>query len=299
MFIPFEQVRFEADDLADAYRKLRKSLPELTANSHMWLARWCLTHHQINFARQEIADALDMEPQRSDAKRMLERLNAAAKPKSQPTPPPKREDGFVTAPVESLAGLDRASAQEFVLKVQPILQNKCGNVRCHGSRAENDFKLLPSFGASSRIRAERNLANVLKYVDAGSPQKSTLLQYARNNHAPTRRAVFYGRAGETQLSRIENWLDGLADDARSISRNAIQQTSLAQATETSESEAATRKVIYRPPTAASDANELGRDAFDPAEFNRLPHTPTPYHPSAIRPNAHPPTAIPTPDGVSR
>ena len=79
-----------------------------------------------------MADALDMEPQRSDALGMLQRLDQQHAPRPVEIARPEfRRDGFIPAPVESLAGLSREAGHEFVLKVQPILRNKCGNAGTH------------------------------------------------------------------------------------------------------------------------------------------------------------------------
>ena len=266
MFVPYEQVRFEAVDLSDAYRKLRKSFPQLTASSHVALAKWCLNHNQISAARRELLDALDMEPQRPDALRMLARIDERNRPQPPAENPARvRSDGFESAPVESLAGMERTMARTFAQRVQPILLNKCGNARCHGSKAENDFRLIPVAGHSTRLHAERNLASVLKYVDRTSAQKIWLYTAAVDNHAAESRSLFHGRAGARQLKTLESWLRGIEGQSERVTVSS----------ETS-GHALGNGVVDRPSgttdgftvSRGRTSSDLANDPFDPAVFNQ-------------------------------
>ncbi len=55
---PAELVKLRADDLEDAYQKLREvAKSHHSANARIALARWCLTHHLDNQARLELHEA--------------------------------------------------------------------------------------------------------------------------------------------------------------------------------------------------------------------------------------------------
>ncbi len=72
MFVPSERVRFQASNRDEAYLKLRKSLPELTPNRHVELARWCERNGLYEQACRELLDALNLDPNREEAKRLLQ-----------------------------------------------------------------------------------------------------------------------------------------------------------------------------------------------------------------------------------
>ena len=74
MFIGSDQVRFTALDLADAYQRMQETFSERTPENHMVLARWCLTNKLTTEARREVLDALRLDPNRGDARRMLAML---------------------------------------------------------------------------------------------------------------------------------------------------------------------------------------------------------------------------------
>ena len=209
LFMPFDQVRLSASSLQDAYKKLRKSMPELTANNHVSLAKWCISNKQFSAAKTELLDALEMEPNRSDARQILGRLDSLANPgpKATSTPKPRETDGFHAREIESLNGLSRASGQKFVKKILPILKNKCGNANCHGGSSERiPFRLLRTGGRDHRVYAERNLAEALKYINPQSPGGSRLVSGLAPGHGGSSRTVFHGRAGLKQTESLRAWV---------------------------------------------------------------------------------------------
>ena len=74
MFVSSQQIRFQADNMDDAYLRMRETLPEFTPNTHLELARWCLANNLPSRARREALDALHLDPHQADAQRMLEAL---------------------------------------------------------------------------------------------------------------------------------------------------------------------------------------------------------------------------------
>ncbi|MEO1997024.1 MAG: hypothetical protein ABGZ17_17285, partial [Planctomycetaceae bacterium] len=210
MFVPFEHVKFEADSKADAYRKLRKSMPDLTASNHIALARWCMSHHQLPAAQTELSDALALEPSRQEARAMLRRLESMLHPQTAthltlPRPAARTDDGFLASDIKSLAGLSRDLARTYMLKIQPLLLNKCGNARCHGGESTSRFQLRQQHGPS-RITTERNLASMIQQINLAEPEQSPLLVIPQGNHASRGRSVFFGRSGAGQIRSIREWI---------------------------------------------------------------------------------------------
>ena len=60
--IPFNQVRFDADDLQEAYLRLRLLERDPTVASHLALAEWCLSHKLYHESSRELRDALKRDP---------------------------------------------------------------------------------------------------------------------------------------------------------------------------------------------------------------------------------------------
>ena len=220
MFIESERVRFLARDIDDAYKTLRNSYGAMTPDAHMQLARWCLTNQLSEQARREVLDALNLDPNRTEAKRMLESLlqSESRSASSQRTGsglteyPTLRE--AVTSKVESrsLAGLSRSVAQDFTRHLQPLLMNKCGNSGCHGGRTTTTFQLTSAHRGSNPSIAEKNLAAVLKQIDLRYPSESPILASLDAAHGGLPTPIFRGRSGAQQLGILKAWVLRAAND---------------------------------------------------------------------------------------
>ncbi len=212
MYVASETVRFEAGDLDEAYHKLRDTFQVLTADTHLEIARWCITNHQVAAARQELLDALHLEPNNSTARAMLKRLEADVSQTAAKSAPAtrtlaqRRLDQFMRSDHESLGGLGDRHAADFVSRVQPILERRCGNSSCHGSSSPSEFQLKRTRGRSSRLVAERNLAAVLKQIDFHDPPASPLLQAIDEPHTRDGRPVMPGRSGTIQRQIVLDWV---------------------------------------------------------------------------------------------
>lgn len=219
MYIDSNRVRFEATSLPDAYDRMRDSIPELTPTNHMDLARWCLENKLHTQARREVLDALHLDPNREDAKRMLRALEHVGDdstraqtgsglteyPSLSKIPPPAIE-------TRSLAGLSRSVAHGFVRDVQPLLMNKCANSGCHGTGTTTQFQLTSTRRGSTPAIAERNLAAVLKQIDFSQPTTSPLLRTGSEAHGNMAASAFPGRSGAAQLRKLQEWVRLAAND---------------------------------------------------------------------------------------
>ncbi len=293
MFISAQTVRFQAADLNEAYRKMRATFSELTPTVHIEIAKWCLANNQIKAARQELLDALHLEPNNQTARNMLKRLEAgvAAKTrKPQKTLAQRKMDQFIRTEHESLGGLTDKQAAVFVSRVQPILEKSCGNSSCHGSRSTTGFVLTRSRGRTSRLTSERNLAVVLKQIQFDQPNTSPLLKAIDEPHTRDGRPIFSGPAGKIQEKIVRDWVTSMtAGSSRSVATQRPSTTPAIGATEqTQKTVASTQASIRTEPASAVDgatrtltngeqetlkqireANE--NDPFDPDVFNRRYH----------------------------
>jgi hypothetical protein len=292
LLVPFEQVRLEAADLPEAYRKLRATMKAPTATHHVGLAQWCLTNQLFDPARAELREALLLEPNRGDIRTMLQRLEEILDPKATapvaPPPQPLTADGFEPPESSSLAGLPEDAAHEFVAKVQPILLNKCGNASCHAATSQSSsFRLtaVHSGSGSHRVFVERNLAAVLRLVDPQRPDASPLLTVPRGNHGRAGRTIFYGARGDDQLALLREWV-------RAVAASQPKQSDHLKPTSTVTQTTAPQQNLPVPVNEAAAPEQTGErnterdgddarlqallrerpgDRFDPDIFNRAVH----------------------------
>lgn len=220
--IPFEQVHFDADDLNSAYLRLRIQNGRPTVATHLRLAEWCLSQDILAEAARELRDALEKDPANETARLMLNRVdNEIHRRTPQPEPSEEPTDVVILREpetktpdneVRSLAGLSPDTAREFVASIQPLLLNKCGNARCHGSAAKNEFKLtkLRSGSGNSRVVSERNLAAVLNDLQPGPNNRTRLTEIVRGTHVG--KTIFNGRYGAVQMATLQSWMKTAAKE---------------------------------------------------------------------------------------
>ncbi len=222
--VPVGDVKFIVSDLREGYRKHRDSVVHPTPASHFSLANWCISHRLHDEARDELKKCLKADPENDEARRLLQRLTdtmRASLPPAATTPAPlKTSDGFLQPDVESLGGLSRDTATQFTSRIQPLLLNKCGNASCHGTAAENDFRLISARagGNGSRKNSERNLAETMRYIDLQDVDGSQLLGVFRKGHGG-KGTILVGSAGAEQLKQLKAWAQTVAQEKQSVTRN--------------------------------------------------------------------------------
>lgn len=302
IFIPSEQVRCVARDLQDAYRQQREQMLDPTAAMLIQLAEWCISYRLYDEAGDELRRALRRDPQNETARRMLARLDDMLSTKPLRSVESARRDvyGVEVADVESLGGLSKDLAAEFTNKIQPLIMNKCGNAYCHGTAAENEFRLqhVRIGSANQRLASQRNLALLLKYVDVAQPEQSPLLTKTRGAHGGTTFALFSGASGAVQQELFTSWVTRVAEERQTEQQKLARRTPLkapglpTTPKETSAIQLASAEQSAplpvmntgQPPrrledlTTTPDAEQNPRpvprfDPFDPAEFNRQFATP--------------------------
>ena len=223
MVVPFDQASFAAHNLRDAYTRMHERLRYgATAETHLQTARWCVTHQLYDEARAELRSALVLDEHNREARTMLVRLDEVLRPSStaNAAEPARTPDGFVEPEARSLAGLSSETARIFVNRIQPMLLNKCGNAACHGSAADNGFRLTHT--RTHRVFAERNLAMVLQFVNSDKPSESPLLVRPQGNHGVAGETIFNGPLGAEQLKALQEWVAAaVMDQRKNIDRSHI------------------------------------------------------------------------------
>lgn len=220
---PGASVKMHCASLTEAYGKLRETAKaQRDADAHILLARWCLTNHLDGEACDELRDALTMEPERDDARRLLRNAEETIQAKNRPAVPvihddPVRAARLAAAAADeavSLGGLSREQAMQFSRRIQPLLVNNCTAAGCHGRESETRFRLYKVTPGkdSNRHASERNLAEVLDHIDLDKPRASPVLTAPRGNHGRRGRPIFAGQRGEEQLAELRKWVVAVAKD---------------------------------------------------------------------------------------
>lgn len=289
VILPFDRVRLTATSMASAYEALRDGNRKPTTDDHLTLAEWCLKNNLPQQARTEVALALKLEPLRSDARALLQKIDqrltnsgdtaAAGTGAGQPPITP------VSLDQRTAAGLGRESLQVFIRKVQPLLVNKCGNAHCHGSSAENSFQLigvrLTSLG--HRSSSEENLKTILQFINVSNPKQSPLLVKSREP-ALVHQKLFVGSRQHEQFALLENWVLQVAQDF-ATDRGSMSQPGTTPPDPPPSSSVTPAVATAIEPTTPTPKGTPARhrelldeirreqlpDAFDPDIFNRRVH----------------------------
>ena len=229
--IPADEVKFVVRNLHEAYCEQRDSIVEPTPATHVALANWCITNQLYDDARDELKACLKTHPQHRDALRLLSRLTDTLRkdlpPKVEQPVARKTIDGFTQPEVESLGGLSRDVATQFTIRIQPILINKCGNASCHGGASSNPFHILPArmAGRGSSQNTQRNLAEVMKYIETDDVARSELLTVLRGAHGG-KGNVFIGKAASEQIKSIRSWVLAVVEEKQAEDAELEQRSKL-------------------------------------------------------------------------
>ncbi len=220
MVLPFDQVKFNADDLEDAYRLQRSSLPERPVSAHIELARWCYTNGLPDQACKELREVLRIEPESTTARTMLQRINdKLLATKELPSVAARNGEYSMLGnpklgmPEETLGGLPREAALDFVAKVQPLLVNRCATSGCHGVGSGNSFELIRTkLGkAPPKAHSERNLAAILELIDREQPLSSPLLTKLRSELNSKGVRQSHGGLSREQTQTLRFWIESISE----------------------------------------------------------------------------------------
>lgn len=218
-FIESSRVLCVAESRMDAWRHLRSTFSSFSPDIHLRLARWCLRYQLTDCAERELLDALNLDPNREDARELLEevtgrRLAASRGSSGQrvSTAIPGAPGMAATVTAQSLGGLSSENARSFVRRIQPLIANRCAAAGCHGPGTVSDFRFSSIRNGSTPLTAERNLAAVLGQVEPTDPLQSPLLKQADQLHGGMREPAFRGRVGAQQRQMLHQWVRAAVAD---------------------------------------------------------------------------------------
>ncbi|MCA9045966.1 MAG: hypothetical protein KDA69_16685, partial [Planctomycetaceae bacterium] len=283
--VPFDLILATAESVPAAYRKLRNSVSFHTVDSHMKLAEWCRDQGLMQEARLEVAAALELEPLRSDARQLLKEIEANVNPRPlhhETAPAPAMTaDGFTKPENRTAQGLSDEATREFIIHIQPMMMNKCGNARCHGGdQIGREFHFQMVRGQTNQTRtSDQNLAALMAQIDFASPEASPLLQKPQES-TEFHRFVFRGSTGIRQLQILQAWVAQVARDKSPAQSPRMQQRQpsevvLASGFEPNPSELGNGRALPQNGSPHEFLNGILReeqpDPFDPEVFNRQVH----------------------------
>ena len=218
------EVDFCCRSLDEAYQRKRASIRGTHASwvptegwsgdvhAHLRLAQWCLRHGLLGCAGEELAAALEADPNHPMIAVLERRLKMAVEPPPQhapaapadQTPSPEELDRLIR-------GMPPGAVETFTQTIQPLLVNHCGAAGCHGPQSQGQFRLLraPLNRPASRRLTQRNLQAVLPWVNREDPAASPLLTAPIHPHGTAAKAVF-GEGQVGQYQRMVDWVYLLA-----------------------------------------------------------------------------------------
>jgi hypothetical protein len=264
-------VEFVCRSLEEAYLRKRAVIQDGNWRDHLELARWCQKHEMLKPARDELAAAEAISPNNPLADMLRRQMETAEEPAEKPEKKFFREEISNEELDHMVRGLPPGTVELYTQIVQPVLMNNCTASGCHGQQSQTAFRLYrTSTGEQANRRlTQRNLYNVLRYIDRENPAESPLLIVPSKPHGTAKTAIFSEhRAG--QFGRMVEWAvelgpadysmpDEIDAPPRLLSREAMQAKPLA----------ATRKNHARPiPVAEPDSDEVQPASYQepPAEF---------------------------------
>jgi hypothetical protein len=236
VLVTTDQIRCAATDRTDAYRQQRDALRDPSASDLVALAEWCLAQRLYEPAIAELRRALAQSPDFLPARRLLKRVEdqrdhamLAHAPQSAGTVIPPSS---ALPPKETLGGLKADTAERFVRQIQPLVLNRCGGSGCHGPQSQQQFRLTAMRGghASHRRNSEKNLDQILQYIDVERPLRSPLLRGTEGQHGGQRSSPFVGAAGREQIASLREWVQHVAAEQRQEELEASELLALPRAT---------------------------------------------------------------------
>ena len=208
------QVEFISDSLLEVYAYQRAKRIRNNVPACLELAQWCMHHGLYIKAREQLKEAVSLEPSNPTIQQFTVRLDLLMSPPRLPIQPGLPHPTPSSAsPVnmeliqQRVDRLNPAVVQHFVIKIQPLLFNRCALAGCHGPNPQSDYILFRTSvrkAVPQRVTL-RNLYNTLQQIELNQPVHSQLLLAATSAHGGQREPSL--KLGQTdQISRLVNWV---------------------------------------------------------------------------------------------
>jgi hypothetical protein len=191
----------------------RRERMSSTSDAHLELARWCLRHHLLDQASQEVAAARTIEPHHADLAaldlQVRQIIELRATRDTQRTASSNVVQAAAVAPVAQAApfAISAEAQARFVRSIQPMLVRSCATSGCHQPggprRLQLDRWALTGNGNATLIR--RNLAAVLNQIRTANPADSPLATWGGRVHGSS--GALSRSLEPHQMRLLNEWLN--------------------------------------------------------------------------------------------
>ncbi len=197
MRVPAKQVEMCCASLEEAYLEQRATRTGSTADSHVQLAKWCLRHNLLDYARRELDDARAVDSSHPGAfaiEKQIDQITRAKKHSSNHDKTQRKSPGVATPGLvpnnqltTDLAKIPQSARAQFVRQIEPLLLRNCATSGCHQPHSPQKFRIdrLAMIGRGHPRVTRQNLTAVLEQIDAESKSGGPLLSHAASAHGAT------------------------------------------------------------------------------------------------------------------
>jgi hypothetical protein len=257
--VPVNRVSMVCGSLDEAYSRQRDLCRPGDIRAHLRLARWCLQHHLVARAADQVLAVVALDPAHPQLAGLESRLRLTQS--DSPERVGQDEQVVRASHQEIFKATNRLSlitVQQFTAGVQPFLINRCASNACHGSTSTSSFRLLrPSLGKQlTRRMTHRNLYAVVQQVDPAYPQQSRLLTATSMPHGGDDVPIL-GPTDREQREMLMAWVRSMNHGHAEAPTHVEERNSLLQ-----------NRSRGAPPREDLDNGPSETDPFDPEIFNR-------------------------------
>jgi hypothetical protein len=211
-----DDIEFVAGSFDEVYRFKLEHINDRDSEAHVRLAQWCLGVNLVERAIEELERAVELAPDSSRAKGLLENVRRAANaieksaqtPAKQEHPTPETLPNARTYP-SFQRELSTAQVTTFSVQIQPLLVRSCGTVGCHDVKHTGSLVLQGSSLPTKRT-SQINLRSVLAHIDAEEPDLSPLLIESLREHGTARRSPFGAGSNDPAYGKLAGWVRAVA-----------------------------------------------------------------------------------------
>lgn len=292
---PKEDIQVIQPDLKSAYQELSRSIPVDSVSHHMELSYWCQQNQLLPEMVKELKLVLVLNKDHQEAAKLLKeylpKVEGIQGDLVLGTIARNNNTIVLTGgSEETLTGLPAKMAAEFSSRIQPLLRNKCGTTKCHGSLTTTSFQLFPRTRSKSknRVHTQNNLLAAFSQINQQQIEQSELWIKATTPHGNMKQPVLHqGKSATLQKANLSNWIvsitqyvkenpdSELAKQIQKKTDKTLQGSSGNPIQTVNGSDMRTPKepemlngILLKESVISDALRKTEPDVFDPAEFNQ-------------------------------
>jgi hypothetical protein len=277
--IPKKDVWLIGHNIEDVYQQRLKLLRSNRIEDRLSLADWCIRQKLPAQAAEQLVQAMQIDARDPRIEHLEKKLQVAIQPESSKNIKPTAIAATVGhEQLERIVHeLPHGALERFAIVVQPIVMDRCGAGRCHGSSSDSNFQIVQPTASRvpSRRFTQRNLFAVMSLMNTTAPLESELLKKSLEPHGGHAEAPLKN-AEDRQYQALKDWVLAVAEPT--VDKNArplsVANRGLAGPQRQMSADPETSSTGQKPASAlGTPALETTRDPFDPESFNSKYHAP--------------------------